>query len=82
MPDKTKEELEKEELERKEKEEKERKEKEEKVFTEVHEAVKAIRDKYDALEKSSKNQESVQNEIKETIEKVTKTLDQNEVKLK
>ena len=76
---KTKEELEKEELERKEKAEKERKEKEEKVFTEVHDAVKTIRDKYDVLEKSSKNQETAQNEIKETIEKALKKIDEVEV---
>jgi len=82
---KSKEELEKEEKERKEAEEKaekERKEKEEKVFKEVSEAVTAIRDKYDAIEKSSKTQETAQKEIKETIEKVTKALDQNEVRIK
>ena len=45
-------------------------------------AVKAIRDKYATLETSAKNQETAQKEIKETIEKVTKKIDQVEIQNK
>ena len=85
MSDLTKEEkekLEKEEKERKEKEDKAKKDKEEKelkVFTEVKDAVQAIRDKYTSIEKTASTQGIVQTEIKETIEKVTKKIDEMEI---
>jgi len=82
MTKEEKEKLEQEQKEQKEKEEKEekaRKEKEEKVFTEVQEAVKGIREKYTSIEKSTKDQATVQTEIKETIEKVTKKIDEMEI---
>lgn len=63
-------------------EEKERKEKEEKVFTEVSEGIKSIREKYEALEKSGTAMETVQTEIKENIDKVIKKTDEIEVEQK
>jgi HK97 family phage major capsid protein len=56
--------------------------KEEKVFTEVSEGIAAIRQKYEALEKSGVAMETAQTEIKENIEKVIKKTDQIEVEQK
>lgn len=59
-----------------------KKEKEEKVFIEVSEGIKSIREKYEALEKSGTSMETAQTEIQENIEKIITKTDQIEVEQK
>lgn len=76
------EEEEKKQEEKRQKEEKEKEEKQEKVFNEIQEGIKVIREKAETLEKHGTEQETKNNELKETIGNVTKKVDEIEVQQK
>lgn len=71
-----------EEEEKQEKEQEEKQEKQEKVFNEIQEGIKVIREKAETLEKNGTEQETKNNELKETIGNVTKKVDEIEVQQK
>ena len=85
MNDEEKKKLEEEEKleeEKRQKELKEKEEKQEKVFNEIQEGIKTIREKAETLEKHGTEQETKNKELKETMEKVTSKVDEIDVQQK